>query len=136
MRVTVLTPIYNDWAALSTLIQALDQQLASRGRTASLLIVDDGSSQPPPEIGSIRVSTLTGIEILHLRRNLGHQRAIAIGLAYLESNSVQDAVIVMDGDGEDRPDDVNRLLDSLDSQDSPSVVFAERTRRSVWGTSR
>jgi len=130
MTLTVLTPIYNDWAALSSLIPALDRELASRGRTAALLIVDDGSPQAPPDTASFNVSALTSIEILHLRRNLGHQRAIAIGLASLEAHAAPDAVIVMDGDGEDRPEDVNRLVDKLEAQDSSCVVFAERTRRS------
>ena len=130
MTVTILTPIYNDWAALSTLIAALDRELASRNRTATLLVVDDGSSQPLPEIGSFKVSALTAIEVLHLRRNLGHQRAIAIGLAFLEAQAATDAVVVMDGDGEDRPEDVNRLVDKLEAENFSCVVFAERTRRS------
>ena len=129
MTLTVLTPIFNDWAALSALIPALDRELASRGRPAALLIVDDGSSQPPLDM-RFEVAALTSVEILHLRRNLGHQRAIAIGLAYLESEGSSDAVIVMDGDGEDRPEDVNRLLDKLKSDGGAGVVFAERTRRS------
>lgn len=130
MTLTVLTPIYNDWTALSTLIAALDRELASRGRTASILIVDDGSPQILPDIRNFNASALAAIDVLHLRRNLGHQRAIAIGLSWLEANGASDAVVVMDGDGEDRPEDVNRLVDALEALDSSCVVFAERTRRS------
>ena len=130
MTLTVLTPIYNDWAALASLIAALDRELAARGRTAAIVIVDDGSSQAVPATDGFRVAAVTGIEVLHLRRNLGHQRAIAIGLAYLESGAATDAVVVMDGDGEDRPEDVNRLIDAMEAAGPPRVVFAERTRRS------
>jgi polyisoprenyl-phosphate glycosyltransferase len=130
MTLTLLTPVYNDWAALATLVPALDRELASRKRSAALLIVDDGSTQPADSVGPFNVTALTAIEILHLRRNLGHQRAIAIGLAYLEAGTAPDAVVVMDGDGEDRPEDVNRLVDTLETEGFSRVVFAERTRRS------
>lgn len=131
MRVTVLTPTYNDWAALTILIEALDRALQSAQRTAHLLIVDDGSEPPPTwDTNRFELGALTGIEVLHLRRNLGHQRAIAVGLAYLEAGSLPDAVVVMDGDGEDRPEDVNALIDALERNGGERVVFAERTRRS------
>jgi glycosyltransferase involved in cell wall biosynthesis len=130
MTLTVLTPVYNDWTALSTLIAALDRELASRRRAATLLVVDDGSPQQSTGIDAVDASALDTIEILHLRRNLGHQRAIAIGLAYLEAGETPDTVVVMDGDGEDRAEDVNRLLDTLEAEGGSRVVFAERTRRS------
>jgi polyisoprenyl-phosphate glycosyltransferase len=131
MTLAVLTPIYNDWPALTTLIRALDRELASEHRSASVLVVDDGS-QVEADGGSdpLQLTAITAVEVLHLRRNLGHQRAIAIGLAYLEANSDTDAVVVMDGDGEDRPEDVNRLLQRLANENNSRVVFAERTRRS------
>ena len=130
MTITVLTPVYNDWAALSALIAALDRELAHRDRAATLVIVDDGSPQDAHGLGPFDAAALTAIEIVHLRRNLGHQRAIAVGLAYLEAGHAPDVVVIMDADGEDRPEDVNRLLDALESEGSLRVVFAERTRRS------
>jgi polyisoprenyl-phosphate glycosyltransferase len=130
MTVTVLTPIYNDWAALSTLIKAIDLEFASRLETADILVVDDGSHLLPDFQSGLGLSAVMAVKILHLRRNLGHQRAIAIGLAYLEAHSTSDAVVVMDGDGEDRPEDVNRLLRRLEQENGQRVVFAERMRRS------
>jgi glycosyltransferase involved in cell wall biosynthesis len=129
MKLTVLVPVYNDWDAVRTLIEELDRELASASRSAALIIVDDGSTMRP-DAGEIRASALTGVEVLHLRRNLGHQRAIAVGLAYVEAQGQADAVVLMDGDGEDRPQDVNRLLDALQSDGASRIVFAERTRRS------
>jgi polyisoprenyl-phosphate glycosyltransferase len=130
MTLTVLTPVYNDWTALGTLIAALDRELSSARRTATLLVVDDGSAQPASGFDGFEMAALDAVDILHLRRNLGHQRAIAIGLAYLEAGESPDAVVVMDGDGEDRAEDVNRLLDALEAEGASRVVFAERTRRS------
>lgn len=132
MSVTVLMPIYNDWSAVSTVIQELERELRSQNRTASVLLIDDGSSLLPdlsnPPVAS-SLTSVTSVDVVHLRRNLGHQRAIAIGLAFVNDRGDTDAVVVMDGDGEDLPSDVNRLLAAL-SEDSSRIVFAERTRRS------
>lgn len=129
-EVTLLVPVFDDWAALSSLIPALDAALAAGGRTASILVVDDGSRSEPDMTNPLALRAITSVEVLHLRTNLGHQRAIAIGLAQLEARGAPDAVVVMDGDGEDRPEDVPRLLDALEAGDGLRVVFAERRRRS------
>jgi hypothetical protein len=131
MTLTILVPVYNDWPAVAVLMARLDQALSAHGRRAAVLMIDDGSLAPPDNPDRAYVpAALDPIEILHLRRNLGHQRAIAIGLAYLESRGGSDAVVVMDGDGEDRPEDVVRLLEALERDGSRRVIFAERTRRS------
>jgi len=132
MRLTLLVPVYNDWTALGQLLEDLNRELFRANRRASVLIVDDGSSTPAPDstFDLIRPNGITSVEILHLRRNVGHQRAIAIGLAYVEAHCRPDAVVVMDGDGEDRPEDVHRLVTALEQQGATRIVFAERTRRS------
>lgn len=67
--------------------------------------------------------------LLRLRRNLGHQRAIAIGLAFIEAGLPCEAVVIMDGDGEDSPSDVPRLIERLDREGGSRIVFAERSKR-------
>ena len=71
----------------------------------SFLIVDDCSTQPLPKFDGLKNS----IQILHLNRNIGHQRAIAIGLSYIQFNLPCEQVLVMDADGEDKPEDVSSL---------------------------
>jgi glycosyltransferase involved in cell wall biosynthesis len=129
--VTVLIPVFNDWAALGSLIPALDVALAAAGRQASILVVDDGSqSEPDITTQPLVLEAIAAIDVLHLRTNLGHQRAIAIGLAHLEAHDPPEAIVVMDGDGEDRPEDVERLVHALEADGALHVVFAERRRRS------
>src|SRR5262245_6175531 len=129
--VLILIPIFNDWAAAARLLAELDRVLHAAGRDARVLLVDDGSSEPPAaELGPPAPSRLREIEILQLRRNVGHQRAIALGLSHAEASIPCDAVVVMDGDGEDRPEDVPRLLDELEKNGGGALVFAERLRRS------
>jgi len=129
--VVVLIPLFNDWESFVELVPRLDAALARHGRTADILLVDDGSTaEPPADLPSEGPDAIRRIEVLSLRRNLGHQRAIAIGLAYAEDRLGCETVVVMDGDGEDSPDDVPRLLERLDEERGRKIVFAERTRRS------
>jgi polyisoprenyl-phosphate glycosyltransferase len=130
-KLLVLIPIYNDWAAAGLLLPRLDQVLGDAGLTADVLLIDDGSTAgAPTHFPGHDWRALDCIEVLSLRRNVGHQRAIAIALAFVERHRSPDAVVVMDGDGEDAPEDVPRLLACLDEHERSTVVFAERTRRS------
>jgi glycosyltransferase involved in cell wall biosynthesis len=133
----ILIPVFNDWTSLALLLPKLDASLAGGGLTAEVLIVDDGSTIEPGDVG-VRASfvALRRIDVLSLRRNLGHQRAIAIGLGYLDDCIRPPAVVVMDGDGEDDPADVPRLLGRLHELGGGTIVFAERTRRSESQTFR
>jgi hypothetical protein len=128
-RLLVLMPVYNDWEAIGALIPEIDEEAGRWAAQVDLLIVDDGSTlvQPrlePPKHGVNR------IDVLRLTSNVGHQRAIAIGLAHATATLEFDAVLVMDGDGEDRPADVRLLLERFDRLGRRCVVFAERLKRS------
>ena len=125
----ILTPVYNDWEVLKLLLADLDAALRSSGETADFVAVNDGSQQSP-ELSGLALSAIRSLSVLHLRRNLGHQRAIAVGLAYVEANMPCAAVVVMDADGEDRPEDVLRLLNESRQQPGDKIVFALRERRS------
>jgi len=127
----VLIPVFNDWDSLGELLPTLDSVLAARGLKADVLVVDDGSTLEPDDIvGPGSLVALARVDVLRLRRNLGHQRAIAVGLAYVEDCLRADAVVIMDGDGEDDPADVPRLLERLGEEGDGKIVFAERRRRS------
>lgn len=125
----ILTPVYNDWEVLKLLVSELDAALTAGGETAHLIAVNDGS-QSAPGLAGLSLSGIRSLSVLHLRRNLGHQRAIAVGLAYVEANVPCRAVVVMDADGEDRPQDVLRLLSESRNQPGDKIVFALRERRS------
>lgn len=129
LRLVVVMPVFNDWDAAGKLCALLDAQFQSLPEVSpEILVVDDGSSEPSGawERG---FSALWRVSILRLRRNLGHQRAIAVALAYVHANIPADAVAVMDADGEDRPEDVPRLLAKLRETRGSAAVFAERGRR-------
>jgi hypothetical protein len=129
--IAVLIPIYDDWAAVVLLLKRLDIVLGTAGLQTQVLLVDDGSNTPvPDELRGLSLDAIRRIEVMSLRRNLGHQRAIAIALAFMDEKVPVDAVVVMDGDGEDAPEDVPRLLAAAREGDGRRIVFAERRRRS------
>ena len=128
-RVLVIAPVYRDWESASLLCRELDAQCAGiEGAEVSVLFADDGSPDGlsgwnPPALTSLR-----RVDALLLRRNVGHQRAIAVALCHVAETQECDAVLVMDADGEDRPEDAARLIRAAMAQPS-RIVFAERRKR-------
>jgi hypothetical protein len=129
----VLIPAYDDWSALARLVPALDLALAAAEREAELLVVDDGSPGGADVLEAALAAdpphALRRVSVLRLVRNLGHQRAIAVGLSARAAAGAAGPTVVMDGDGEDRPADVPLLLRTLEANDG-RVVFAQRKKRS------
>jgi hypothetical protein len=121
----VVTPVYEDVEASTRLLQELSAQFS---RKVFVVAVDDGSVKEPLDISGFEKAKLEGV-ILKLRRNVGHQRAIAIGLGYVSEHIQHDQrVVVMDSDGEDLPSTIPALLEGLDSS-GVDVVVAQRTSR-------
>jgi polyisoprenyl-phosphate glycosyltransferase len=129
--IVILIPVFNDWVCLDALLAILDRELAGNEISAKVLVVDDGSTATPKEnLFQADYQALRGVEVLELRRNLGHQRAITVGLAYIEDRESCGTVVIMDSDGEDDPNDVPRLLQTYRDQGCQKIVFAERAQRS------
>jgi hypothetical protein len=131
LRLIVLMPLRDDWLSAAELIRRLDKTISSDACTMEIVLVDDGSLQRcDPNEFQMGFSVVRAIRTLRLRRNLGHQRAIAIGLVHIQQTTGCDAVIVMDGDGEDTPEGVAQLLRAWSDSHGAKAVFAERSRRS------
>lgn len=129
---TILMPVYNDWEAASQLLRMLNQEMHAVGHRPNALIVNDGSTQGW-QCSSDELSHLDAFEsvtTLSLGINVGHQRAIAIGIAHLASQETPLDVVVMDSDGEDSPTDVHRLVAAADMPNEPKLILADRAKRS------
>jgi polyisoprenyl-phosphate glycosyltransferase len=128
-RLVVLMPVFCDWAIASDVCARMDRELARLADiSVRVLLVDDGSPEPLVGWNLGGAQNLDRVDVLHLRRNMGHQRAIAMGLCFVHDEIECDAVLVMDADGEDRPEHVSRLIRRF-REEPDAVVFAERHRR-------
>lgn len=130
LHVTVVMPLRDDWLSAGELIQRLDRTIPSSLCHLEILLVDDGSTETcrPADFQQDFLSVKI-IRKLRLRRNLGHQRAIAIGLAHIERTAPCDAVLIMDADGEDTPDGALQLIRKFVAEEGAHAIFAERSRR-------
>jgi hypothetical protein len=129
LRLVILMPVFEDFEAAGLVCKALDQELSHSPRvSAQVLLVDDGSPSGLAGWTPFALERLHRIDALRLRRNVGHQRAIAIGLCHVADSVACDAVLVMDADGEDRPSDVRLLLEAH-ARRPAQMIFAERRKR-------
>jgi hypothetical protein len=129
-RIAVLTPVLDDWACFASLVGEISAQFTGSSIEFHICAVDDGSvaSFDPASLSLPKDSCIAEVEILRLALNLGHQRAIAVGLCELSRRDDIDAVLVMDSDGEDRPGDIAALLKA--SRVEPAhIVLAQRAKR-------
>lgn len=124
-------PLRDDWVSAAELIRRLDQVIPADRFSVHVRLVDDCSSQKcNTTLFQQTYASIESIASMPLRRNLGHQRAIAIGLASLQSSEQADAVLVMDADGEDTAEGALQLLSAFEENKASKAIFAERMRRS------
>ena len=131
MQIVVAMPVYEDWESAFKLSANIDSVLCNNVELrAKVLFIDDGSTANtcPSEYG-LKPKAISDVSVLKLRRNLGHQRAIAVALAYIQKHYTGDALVIMDADGEDRPEDIPRMIDAMKASSRPTAVFAERGKR-------
>lgn len=136
-RFAIIVPVLDDWESFATLVAHLADTFATIDATAEVIAVDDGSSEPfdARSLAGLIGGGLSAITIVRLATNLGHQRAIAAGLATVARRTDLNAVIVMDSDGEDRPEDIPALF-AAHQQDPARAILAQRAKRSERGVFR
>ena len=124
----ILIPIYNDWESLEKLLNEINSSIENIKNTQfDCVIIDDCST-----IKNLKInipSQINSIKIIHMNKNKGHARCNAFGIKYLANNIDFDYLILMDGDGEDRPEEIRLLVDKVLSEPNKSVV-AKRIKRS------
>jgi len=127
-KIIILLPLYNDWKSISKLLKEIDLQIDVKDEEISVLIVNDASTEERSGLDS-KFKQIKKIKILNMKKNKIHQRCIAVGLKYIHENEDFDRVIVMDADGEDRPEELNGLLEK--SRENPEMtITGNRFKRS------
>ena len=127
-KIKILIPVYNDWQSVFKLLEIINSQVSTLNDEFSVLIINDGSTENKPEL-SFDLNNIKHVQIINMKENNGHARSNAVGLKYINEKEDFDYVIPMDGDGEDRPEELILLIEKI--KDYPdSVVTANRVKRS------
>ena len=127
-KIKILIPVYNDWKAVSKLVDEINNLSIDPEFQISIFIVNDASNHDRP-VEEKDLDNINSIKILNMKINQGHTRCIATGLKYIYEKEDFDYVIPMDGDGEDRPEEIKEFLNQIkNSNDRP--IVGERIKRS------
>ena len=127
-KIKILIPIYNDWQSVFKLLENINSEIEGLDCEFSVVIVNDASTESRPEI-SLNLNNLKSIQAINMIENQGHTRCNATGLKYIYEKEEFDYVIPMDGDGEDRPEEIKQLVDNLNYNPIRPIV-GERIKRS------
>jgi len=128
MKIKILIPVYNDWQSVFKLLENINSEVSNLNHEFSVIIVNDASTETKPEL-SVNLEKLNSIKILNMKENRGHARCNAVGLKHIYENEEFDYVIPMDGDGEDRPEEIKQFIDNLNYHPDQAIV-GERIKRS------
>ena len=127
-KVIILIPVFNDWDSLKKLIEEINENIKYfKDINFECLIVNDASTVDRPKL--IKPNHIKSFEILNMKKNKGHARCNAFGIRYIFQNKQFDHLILMDGDGEDRPVEIKSLINTANEKENISVV-AKRVKRS------
>jgi len=128
MKIIILIPIYNDWQSVFRLLNEINSNLSNLNHEISIIMVNDASNHDRKN-EVIELKYIHSVKILNMKINQGHARCIATGLKYIYEKEDFDYVIPMDGDGEDRPEEIKEFLNKIrDSNGKPIVGL--RVKRS------
>jgi glycosyltransferase involved in cell wall biosynthesis len=127
-KIKILIPIYNDWQSAFQLIKNINSEVSTLEGEFSVIIVNDGSTESRSEFLP-DLSNLKSIQVINMKKNKGHARCNAVGLKYINEKEEFDYVIPMDGDGEDRPEEISLLIEKI-KEYPDTVVTANRVKRS------
>ena len=113
--IKILIPVYNDWQSVFKLLENIDHGLEAWDENVahiSAIIVNDASTEERP-INTFTFNSLKSIQVINMKANRGHARCNAAGLKYINEKEDFDYIIPMDGDGEDRPEEINLLIEQI-----------------------
>ena len=128
MIIKILIPVYNDWQSVFKLIDEINDLLIDQKFQISIIVINDASNHDLQN-DQKKYQNLQSIKILNMKKNQGHARCIATGLKYIYEKENFDYVIPMDGDGEDRPEEIKDFLNLIESTNGKPLV-GERIKRS------
>ena len=127
-KIKILIPVYNDWQSVFKLIENINSKVSTLGSEFSVIIVNDASTESSSDFPT-NLENLKSIQIINMKENRGHARCNAAGLKYINEKEDFDYVIPMDGDGEDRPEELSLVIEKIKEYPN-TVITANRVKRS------
>ena len=128
MKIKILIPVYNDWQSVFKLLDEIDHNISKIDHEISVTIVNDASNHDRDNENR-NYQNIHSVKILNMRINQGHARCIATGLKYIFNKEDFDYVIPMDGDGEDRPEEIREFINKINNSNDNAIV-GQRVKRS------
>ena len=128
MKFKILIPVYNDWQSVSKLLDNINSNVSNLNHEISVVIMNDASNHDRNKEDK-NLENISSVKILNMKTNQGHARCIATGLKYIFQKEDFDYVIPMDGDGEDRPEEIKDFINQIQNSNSKPIV-GERIKRS------
>ncbi len=127
-KIIILIPVFNDWESLIKLLEEIDKHVSKiKNIKIDCFIINDSSTINQKKI--IKPRNIESLKIMNMRENRGHARCNAFGIRYVIKNEKFDYLILMDGDGEDRPIEIKSLISEAIKYNNISIV-AKRVKRS------
>ena len=126
-KIIILIPVYNDWQSTSKLLEDINLNIKGLNQEFSVIIVNDASTDEQ-SINSTNLENLSSIKIINMKENRGHARCIASGLKHIHEKEQYDYIIPMDGDGEDRPEEIKNFVENINFNPNKTIV-GERVKR-------
>ena len=126
-KIIILIPVYNDWQSTSKLLEDINLNVKGLNQEFSVIIVNDASTDEQ-SINSTNLENLSSIKIINMKENRGHARCIASGLKHIHEKEQYDYIIPMDGDGEDRPEEIKNFVENINFNPNKTIV-GERVKR-------
>ena len=128
MKIKILIPVYNDFQSASKLIVDINSVISNLNDEFSIIIINDASTEKA-EINVSNIDKIKSVKIINMKENQGHARCIASGMKYFFDNDEFDYLIPIDGDGEDRAEEISKFIEFLNYDKSKPIV-GERVKRS------
>ena len=128
MKIKILIPVYNDWKSVFKVLDEINDLDLNSEIQISVIIINDASNHDIPDLEK-SLEKINSIKVLNMKKNQGHTRSIAVGLKYIFEKEDFDYAIPMDGDGEDRPEEIKVFLDHVETSKEKTLV-GERVKRS------
>ncbi len=128
MNIILLIPVFNDFKSVLKLIEQININISNIGNSFSIIIINDASTEDQT-LQIKNLNNIKSIKLINMRKNIGHARCIATGLKHIFKNEKFDYVIPMDGDGEDRPEEIKNFVEEI-KKNPNSVIVGERVKRS------